>query len=119
MFFCFSFNDNYLNNCNIKDNLINNNIKKIYKDDYNINGSLKFNNDFLKVNSSVLNIEICNPIFYKNDKKNYILLKLTDENKKMISNISFANVNNNYICSIDYNYNDEKHIIICNLTFTI
>ena len=40
----FSFNDNYLNNCNIKDNLINN-IKKINKDDYYINGSLKFNND--------------------------------------------------------------------------
>ena len=76
-------------------------------------------NDFLKINSSVLNIEICNPIFYKNDKTNYILLKLTDENKKMISNISFANVNNNYICSIDYNYNDEKHIILCNLTLTI
>lgn len=126
LFFCLNFLDIKLNtntqtfNKHDENNLkVVEKIKKVYGDDYYINGKFVIDNNTLQINSSIIDININKPSFYKqiiNNETNYILLKLNNEYKQKVSSVSFAKVNEKYVCSIDYNFNNEKHIILCDIS---
>ena len=126
LFFCLNFLDIKLNTNTQTFNKPDENslkvvekIKKVYGDDYYINGKFVIDNNTLQINSSIIDININKPSFYKqiiNNETNYILLKLNNEYKQKVSSVSFAKVNEKYVCSIDYNFNNEKHIILCDIS---
>lgn len=82
-------------------------------------GRISIVKNTVNIKSNQINISLKNGTYYKDIKGehiNYILFDNGKLDKNNIRSISFAEVQNEYKCSVDYIYNSERKLIVSNIS---